>query len=48
MLKKGGKFSRDEIWWLVGEVMQVVKGIKYLGVVLDSGGKWEEEKTGSN
>jgi hypothetical protein len=35
---------------LGGEEIEVVKEIKYLGVVLDSRGKWEKErkKTGSN
>jgi hypothetical protein len=27
-----------------GEEIEVVKVIKYLGVILDSGGKWEKER----
>jgi hypothetical protein len=42
--KKGGKLSRDEKWRLGGEEIEVVKEIKYLGVVLDSRGKWEKER----
>jgi hypothetical protein len=44
MFKKGGKSSRDEKWRLRGEEIEVAKEIKYLGVVLDSRGKWEERK----
>jgi hypothetical protein len=38
VFKKEGKLSRDEKWRLVGEEIEVVKEIKYLGVVLDSRG----------
>jgi hypothetical protein len=43
VFKKGGKLSRDEKWQLGEEEIEVVKEIKYLGVVLDSRGKWEKE-----
>jgi hypothetical protein len=36
--------SRDEKWWLGGEEAEVVKEIKYLGVVLDSRGKRQKER----
>jgi hypothetical protein len=42
VFEKGGKPSRDEKWWLGGEEIEVVKEIKYLGLVLDSRGKWEK------
>jgi hypothetical protein len=35
--------SRDEKWWLGRGEIEVVKEIKYLGVVLNSRGKWEKE-----
>jgi hypothetical protein len=38
VFKKGGKLSRDEKWRLGGEKIETVKEIKYLGVVMDSGG----------
>jgi hypothetical protein len=44
VFKKGGKLSRDEKWRLGGEEIEVVKEIKYLGVVLDSRGTWDEER----
>jgi hypothetical protein len=40
VFKKGGKPSRDEKWQFGGEEIEVAKEIKYLGVVLDSRGKW--------
>jgi hypothetical protein len=36
--------SRDEKWWLGGEEIEVVKEIKYFGVVFDSRGKWDKER----
>jgi hypothetical protein len=36
VFKKGGKLSRDEKWRLGGEEIEIVKEIKYLGVVMDS------------
>jgi hypothetical protein len=36
--------SKDKKWWLVGEQLEIVKEIKYLGVVLDSGSKEEKER----
>jgi hypothetical protein len=39
---KGGKLSRDEKWSLGGE--EIVKEIKYLGVVMDSRGTWDKER----
>jgi hypothetical protein len=44
VFKKGGKPSRDEKWQLGGEEIEVVTEIKYLGIVLDSRGKWEKER----
>jgi hypothetical protein len=44
VFKKGGKLNRDEKWQLGGEEIEVVKEIKYLGVVSDSSGKWEKER----
>jgi hypothetical protein len=43
VFKKGGKLSRDGKWQFGGEEIEVVKEIKYLGMVLDSRGKWEKE-----
>jgi hypothetical protein len=42
VFKKGGKLSRDKRWRLGGE--EIVKEIKYLGVVLDSRGTWDKER----
>jgi hypothetical protein len=44
VFKKGSKPSRNEKWHLGGEEIEVVKEIKYVGVVLDSRGKWEKER----
>jgi hypothetical protein len=44
VFKKGRKLSRDEKWRLWGEKTEAVKEIKYLGVVLDSRGKWGKER----
>jgi hypothetical protein len=44
VFKKGGKLSRDEKWRLRGEEIEVVKEIKYLGVVLDSRGTGDTER----
>jgi hypothetical protein len=38
VFKKGGKLSRDEKWSLGGEEIEIVKEIKYVGVVMDSRG----------
>jgi hypothetical protein len=43
VFKKGGKLSRDEKWWLDGKETEIVKEMKYLGVMLDSRGKWDKE-----
>jgi hypothetical protein len=43
VFKKGGKPSRDEKWRFGEEKIEIVKEIKYLGVVLDSRGTWEKE-----
>jgi hypothetical protein len=44
VFKKGRKLSRDEKWWLDGKEIEIVKEIKYLGVMLDSRGKWDKER----
>jgi hypothetical protein len=44
VFKKGGKLSRDEIWRLGGEEIEIVKEIQYLGVVIDSRGTWDKER----
>jgi hypothetical protein len=44
VFKKGGKLSGEAKRWFGGEKIEVVKEIKYLGVVLDSRGKWEKER----
>jgi hypothetical protein len=44
VFKKGGKLSGDEKWWLDRKEMEIVKYIKYLGVMLDSRGKWDKER----
>jgi hypothetical protein len=41
---KGGKLSRDEKWCLCGEETEAVKEMKYLGIILDSRGKWGKER----
>jgi hypothetical protein len=40
MSEKGGKLSRDEKWSLGGDEIEIVREIKYLGVVMDSKGTW--------
>jgi hypothetical protein len=37
---KTKELNRDEKWWLRGEEIEIIKEIKYLGMVLDSRGKW--------
>jgi hypothetical protein len=44
VFKKEEKLSGDEKWWLCGEVIKVVKEMKYQCIVLDSGSKCEEER----
>jgi hypothetical protein len=44
VIKKGGKLSRDEEWNFGGEKIEIVKEIKYLGVVMDSTGTWDKER----
>jgi hypothetical protein len=44
VFKKGGKLSRDKKWSLGGEEIEIVKEIKYLGVVMDSRGTWDKER----
>jgi hypothetical protein len=44
VFKKGAKLSRDEKWRLGGEEIEIVKEIKYLWVVMDSRGTWDEER----
>jgi hypothetical protein len=44
VFKKGGKLSRDEKWSLGGEEIEIVKEIKYLGVVMDSRRTWDKER----
>jgi hypothetical protein len=44
VFKKGGKLSRDKKWRLVGEQIETVKEIKYLGVVMDNRGTWDKER----
>jgi translation initiation factor 2 beta subunit (eIF-2beta)/eIF-5 len=44
VFKKVGKLSRDEKWWLDGKEIEIVKEIKYLGVMLGSRGKWDKER----
>jgi hypothetical protein len=44
VFRKGGKLSRDEEWRLRGEEIEIVKEIKYLGVVMDSRGTWDKER----
>jgi hypothetical protein len=33
VFKKGGKLNREEKWWLDGKGIEIVKAIKYLGVM---------------
>jgi hypothetical protein len=44
VFKKGGKLSRDEKLWFRGRSDKGSEGNKYLGVVLDIGGKWEKDR----
>jgi hypothetical protein len=44
VFKKGEKLSRDEKWRLGGEEIEVVKEIKYLGVVMDNRGTRDKER----
>jgi hypothetical protein len=44
VFKKGGNLSRDEKWRLDGEEIEIVKEIKYLGMMLDSREKWDKER----
>jgi uncharacterized protein YfeS len=44
VFKKKEKLGRDAKWWLDGKEIEIVKEIKYLGMMLDSRGKWVKER----
>jgi hypothetical protein len=44
VFKKGRKLSRDDKWWLDGKEIEIVKEIKYLGVMLDSRRKLNKDR----
>jgi hypothetical protein len=44
VFKKGGKLSRGKKWQLWGEEIEVVKEVKYVGMILDSRGTWDKER----
>jgi hypothetical protein len=42
--KKGGKLKKNERWFMENQQIEVVKGIDYLGVTLESSGEWSKQK----
>jgi hypothetical protein len=45
VFRGGGWLRKDEKWWLDGDEVVVVYEIKYyLGMMLDSRGKWDKER----
>jgi hypothetical protein len=45
VFKKGGKLKATETWKVSGQNIDVVDKFNYLGVMLDSTGSWNKQKT---
>jgi hypothetical protein len=45
VFKKGGKLKATERWKVSGQNIKVVDEFNYLGVRLDSTGRWNKQKT---
>jgi hypothetical protein len=39
---------KEEKWIMKGQAIEILKGINYLGVMLDSSGKWDKQKKAHN